>query len=106
MIYYFASSLEDIAGKFSDDWLFSRNNFYPNTGVCLLNVRKFREDKLYKRAFYASIAYEYLPCPFQDILIMISNYNFKFFPMNFNCNQFYKNKEKFIKSNLNSTEIN
>ena len=103
--YYYAFSLENIAGRFTDDFIFSRNNFYANGGVTLLNIRKFREDKLYKRAFSASITYEYLPCPFQDILLMISNYNFKMFPLNFNCVQFYKDKEKFIKDNFQSEEL-
>jgi lipopolysaccharide biosynthesis glycosyltransferase len=104
--YYFAFSIEDAAGRFYEDYIFSRSNFYPNTGVCLLNIRKFREDKLYKRAFLSSFSYEFLPCPFQDILFMISNYKFRIFPLNFNCIQFYENKENFIKNDFNSTEIN
>ena len=103
--YYYAFSLENSAGRFTDDFIFSRNNFYPNGGVILLNIRKFREDKLYKKAFLASIAYEYLPCPIQEILLMISNYNFKIFPLNFNSIQFYKDKEKFIKDNFQSEEL-
>ena len=103
--YYYAFSLENSAGRFTDDFIFSRNNFYPNGGVTLLNTRKFREDKLYKKAFLASITYEFLPCPFQDILLMISNYNFKMLPLNFNCIQFYKDKEKFIKDNFQSEEL-
>jgi lipopolysaccharide biosynthesis glycosyltransferase len=104
--YYFAFSIEDVAGRFAIENIFSRYNFYPNGGVTLVNVRKFREDKLYKQAFLASISYENIPCPFQEILFMISNYKFKIFPLNFNCPQFYKSKEQFIKNNFTSEEIN
>ena len=72
---YFVFSLEDAAGRYLPDIIFSRSNFYFNGGVCLVNVRKFREDNLYKNAFFTSIAYSNLPCPYQDILLVISNYN-------------------------------
>ena len=90
---YFVFSLEDIAGKFDNTFIFGRNNFYPNTGICLANIRKFREDNLYKNAFFAAIAYENLPCPYQDILLMISNYKFKYWPLNYNCPQFFDDNE-------------
>jgi len=103
---YFAFTIEDVAGRYVKDVIFGRNNFYPNGGVTLINVRKFREDKLYKSAFFASLAYENFPCPYQDILFMISSYKFKIFPLNFNCIQFYESKEIFIKNNFTSKEIN
>lgn len=102
---YCAFSLENVAGRFLDNVIFGRNNFYPNGGITLINVRKYRNDKLYKSAFFSSLAYEFLPCPYQDILLLISNYNFKFFPLNFNCPQLYENKEQFIKNNFSSPEI-
>ena len=74
--------------------IIARNKFYPNGGVCLINVRKFREDNLYKEAFYTSIAYENLPCPFQDILLVISHFKFKFFPLNYNCQQYFNDEEQ------------
>ena len=56
---YFVFSLENMAGRFHKYYIFSRNNFYPNSGVCLINVRKFREDNLYKIAFFSSLAYKH-----------------------------------------------
>lgn len=103
---YFACTLEDIAGQFIHNLIFGRNKFYSNGGVTLINVRKFRKDELYKKAFFTSIAYSFLPCPYQDILLLISNYKFKFFPLNFNCPQLYHSREKFIHDKYKSKEIN
>jgi len=100
---YFVFSLENIAGGMDYYFIFGRNNFYPNSGVCLVNVRKFREDNLYYNAFYASIAYSYLPCPYQDIFLVISNFKFKFWPLNYNCPQFFEN-DKQLKERKNDTE--
>ena len=74
---YFAFSLEFAAGVFNNYYLFLRNKLYPNIGSCLVNIRKFREDNLYKKAFYAAIAYDHLPCPSQELFLMVSNYKFK-----------------------------
>ena len=99
---YFVFSLENIAGKFDSYYVFGRNNFYPNSGICLINVRKFREDNLYQKAFFASIAYSHLPCPYQDILLIISNFKFKYWPLNYNCPQFFANEEQ-LKERKNDT---
>jgi lipopolysaccharide biosynthesis glycosyltransferase len=101
---YFAFSLENIAGKFHEYYIFGRNNFYPNSGICLTNVRKFREDNLYKNSFFSSLAYEHLPCPYQDIFLMISNYKFKYWPLNYNCPQCFNDNEKNL-INYNSSAI-
>ena len=68
----------------------------------LVNIRKFREDNLYQKAFFASIAYNYLPCPYQDIFLMISNFKFKFWPLNYNCPQFFADEEQ-LKERKNDT---
>ena len=102
---YFAVSLEDVAGKIYTNYYLYRNKFYFNAGVTLVNVRKYREDNLYKTAFYTSLAFSYFPCPYQDILLLISNFRFKFFPMNYNCKQFYQSKSEFINNNFTSPEI-
>ena len=99
---YFALSLEFYAGNFDKYYIFLRNNFYPNTGVCLVNIRKFREDGLYKRAYFSKIAYNHLPCPYQDIFLMISNYKFKFWPLNYNAPQFFKTDDEMNEKNYNS----
>ena len=91
---YFVFSLEDAAGIFEKFIIFGRNNFYLNTGVYLVNVRKFREDNLYHNAFFTAIAYKDLPCPYQDIFLVISNFKFKFWPLNYNCPQFFENDEQ------------
>jgi lipopolysaccharide biosynthesis glycosyltransferase len=103
---YFVFTLENMAGRFHKYYIFSRNNFYPNSGVCLTNVRKFREDNLYKISFFSSLAYKHLPCPYQDIFLMISNYKFKYWPLNYNCPQFFNDNEKNIKDNNSSTIYN
>jgi lipopolysaccharide biosynthesis glycosyltransferase len=101
---YFVFTLDPNAGTFHKNLIFSRNNFYPNTGICLTNVRKFREDNLYKNSFFSSLAYEHLPCPYQDIFLMISNYKFKYWPLNYNCPQFFNDNEKNL-INYNSSAI-
>ena len=88
---YFVFSLDEYAGTSNNDIPIANNNFYPNTGVCLVNVRKFRKDNLYKSAFLASLAFNKLPCPYQDIFIMISNFKFKFWGLNYNCPDFFFN---------------
>lgn len=52
---YFVFSLDAMAGNFQKNLIFSRNNFYPNAGICLTNIRKFREDNLYKISFFSSL---------------------------------------------------
>ena len=99
---YFAFSLDEYAGTSLYDIPFAHNFFYPNTGVCLVNVRKFREDDLYKSCFYAGNSYSSLPCPYQDIFIMVSNYKFKFWGLNYNSPQFFKNE---IEMNLENGNV-
>lgn len=64
--------------------IFGRNNFDPNGGVVLVNIRKFREDNIFRNAYFSSMAYNFFPCPFQEIMLIISNYKFKFLPLIFN----------------------
>ena len=100
---YFALSLEFGAGNFNTYYIFLRNNFYFNSGVCLVNIRKFREDNLYKRAFFAGIAYNHLPCPYQDIFLMISNYKFKYWPLNYNTPQFFETDKEMEEKTYNTS---
>ena len=75
---------------------FFHNNLYSNGGIVLFNVRLYRKDELYKKAFFVSLSYPYLPCPCQDILITISIYKFKYMPLNYNSKPFFNNNhEKF-----------
>ena len=88
---YFSWILEDVSGNHKVLWdEFFRNYFYPNSGICLVNVRSFRRDKLYEKAFYVGRSYKDLHCPYQDILFVISNYKFK------------SVKEKLLKQKLTS----
>ena len=92
---YFAFVLDDNAGTINFyGIIFGRSKFYPNTGVCLVNVRKFREDNLYREAFFAAFAYTDMPCPYQDIFLIISHFKFKYWPLNYNCHQYYENEEQ------------
>ena len=100
----FGFTLDYNAGRFNESYIFGRNNFYPNGGICLVNVREFRKQNLYKKAYFTSIAYNDFPCPFQDILLVISDFKFKYMPLNFNVPQFLddgdevNNKYKIINS--------
>lgn len=101
--YYFAWTLEYFAGNPKTWNKFSPNKFYPNIGVCLVNVSLFRQDRLYEKAFYTSMAYNYLQCPYQEIFFFISTYRFKFFPLNYNCKIFYDNDQQIL-SKINNTK--
>ena len=91
---YFSWILENWAGNNIKFNRLFRNNFYPNSGVCLINVRLFRKDKLYKAAFFAARAYKFMACPMQDIFLVISNYKFTFFPLKYNVRLFFENDEQ------------
>ena len=69
----------------------------------MVNIRKFREDNLYVKSFLASLAYNYFPCPFQNILLIISNFKFKYLPLNFNSPQIFENDEQ-IKQKVTNTK--
>ena len=87
---YIAWILDIIAGNYKKKYnSFFSNNFYPNGGVMLVNIRLFRKDNLYKRAFYMPILYNNLYTPVQDILLSITNYKFKYMPLIFNSNIAY-----------------
>ena len=101
---YFGWILEDVAGNYENKYdTFFSNIFYPNAGVCLVNIVLFRKDELYKKAFYISKSYTKLPCPFQDILISISIYKFKYFPLKYNSKVFFDNDEQ-MKKKINYTK--
>ena len=99
---YFGWVLELCAGyyvEYKDK--FTTNNFYPQGGVLLVNVRLFRRDELYKKAVFVSKSYHSFENPCQDILITIANYKFAFIPLNFNVNLYYKNdKDMEAKKNI------
>jgi len=89
---YFGFTLEICAGyylKYKDK--FASNNFHPQGGVLLINIREFRKDELYKKAVFVSKSYNSFENPCQDILITIANYKFSFLPLNFNVNLHYDN---------------
>ena len=75
------------------DIKFASNNFHPQGGVLLINIREFRKDELYKKAVFVSKSYNSFDNPCQDILITIANYKFSFIPLNFNVNLHYDNDE-------------
>ena len=102
---YFAWTLEYFAGNPKGWHKFSANKFYPNGGICLVNVTLFRKDRLYERAFFTSMAYDYLQGPYQDIYFLISVYKFKYFPLNYNCKQFFDNDEQIIKKKKDTKYI-
>ena len=89
---YFGWALEFCAGNHKKfNYKFKTNNFYPQGGILLVNIRLFRQDELYKKAVFVSKSYDSFENPCQDILITIANYKFVFFPLNFNTFLFYEN---------------
>ena len=103
---YFGWILDDVAGNIYNtfDKLFG-SNFYSNSGVCLVNIRQFRKDNLYEKAFFTTLAYRLIPLPYQDIFLMISDYKIKIFPLNYNCKQFYEKKEQLYNRNRTTDYI-
>lgn len=96
---YFGWVMDQCAGNFlikGDK--FMTNNFHPNTGVILVNIKLFRRDLLYEKALFMSKSYNKFSCPTQDILITIANYKFKFIPLKYNLHIYYTTeKEKIMK---------
>ena len=91
---YFGFTLEICAGYYKEyKDKFASNNFHPQGGVLLVNIREFRKDELYKKAVFVSKSYNSFENPCQDILITIANYKFSFLPLNFNVNLHYDNDE-------------
>lgn len=99
---YFGWTLEICAGyylKYKDK--FATNNFHPQGGVLLINIRLFRHDELYKKAVFVFKSYNNFQNPCQDILETIANYKFVFLPLNFNLNLHYDNdKDRWKKKNI------
>ena len=102
---YFGFSLDILAGKKHKYFVFAKNKFYANIGVCLVNVLLFRKNLLYRAGYFARLAYDNLPCPTQEMFFMISNYKFKYFPLIYNCPQFVGEDMKFKKKQDDSPLI-
>lgn len=103
---YFGFTLDIAAGKENNILVFAKNKFYGNIGSCLVNIRLFRKDNLYKAGFFVRMAYEKMPCPTQEMFWLISNYKIKYFPLIYNCPQFFDNITKVLNKDYNSTYIN
>ena len=101
---YFGFTLDISAGRYSKFFIFARNKFYVNIGVCLVNILLFRKDHLYMSGYFARLAYDHMPCPTQEMFFMISRYKFKYFPLIYNCPQFFNNDEEFSRK-LYKTEL-
>ena len=67
---YFGFALDIFAGKTDKYYLFAKNKFYPNIGICLVNIALFRKDNLYKEGFFFRLAYDFLPCPTQEMFFL------------------------------------
>ena len=91
---YFGWILERCAGnRYIYEDKFMTNNYHPNTGVVLVNIRLFRKDELYKKALFVDKSYHYFKSPTQDILITVANYKFKYIPLNYNIHLYYEKEE-------------
>ena len=91
---YFGWILERCAGnRYIYEDKFMTNNYHPNTGVVLVNIRLFRKDELYKKALFIDKSYHYFKSPTQDILITVANYKFKYIPLNYNIHLYHEKEE-------------
>ena len=102
---YFAIALDIFAGKIHKVFPFTKNKFYPNIGSCLVNVRLFRRDNLYMAGYFVRFAYDYLPCPTQEMFFFISQYKIKYFPLEYNCPEFFHNEEEIINKKYDNSLI-
>ena len=102
---YFAFALDIYAGKDMNYYTFAKNKFYPNIGSCLVNVRLFRRDNLYMAGYFERYAYDHLPCPTQEMFFLVSQYKIKYFPLKYNCPQFFDNDEQFTNKNYDTYMI-
>ena len=103
---YFGFALDIFAGYNNNVYVFTKNKFYPNIGACLVNIRLFRKDNLYKAGYFTRLAYSYLPCPTQEMFFLVSQYKIKYFPIIYNYPQFYNNDSEFIGKQFNTSLIN
>ena len=103
---YFAIALDIFAGKQDRLFVFAKNKFYPNIGSCLVNVRLFRRDNLYMAGYFVRHAYDQLPCPTQEMFFLVSQYKIKYFPLEYNCPQFFNNDEEILHKKYNNSLIN
>lgn len=101
---YFGFTLDISAGRYSRFFIFARNKFYSNIGVCLVNVKLFRKDNLYMAGYFARLAYDNMPCPTQEMFFMISRYKIKLFPLIYNCPQF-SDDDYHLKNNKSITPL-
>ena len=102
---YFAIALDIYAGQRHNSFPFAKNKFYPNIGSCLVNVRLFRRDNLYMAGYFVRFAYDYLPCPTQEMFFLISQYKIKYFPLEYNCPEFFNNEEEIVHKKYNNSLI-
>ena len=101
---YFGFALDIFAGKMDKIFVFAKNKFYANIGACLVNIKLFRKDNLYMAGYFTRYAYDYLPCPTQEMFFLVSQYKFKYFPLIFNYPQFYDNDSQ-IKNKVYHTPL-
>ena len=103
---YFGFALDIFAGKMDKIFVFAKNKFYANIGACLVNIKLFRKDNLYMAGYFTRYAYDYLPCPTQEMFFLVSQYKFKYFPLIFNYPQFYDNDFQISNKEYNTSLIN
>ena len=103
---YFGWVLDGYAGNNKQSNLFFQNNFYPNDGVILINVRLFREDNLYQIAFWINAAYAKLNLPYQDIFVLVPVHKVKIMPLKYSCINFFEDDEDINKKSNYSDIIN
>ena len=106
---YFAAVIEANAGNkkvakhFSSFFL---NYLYFNGGVVLFNTHLWKKDNLYKKTFTMTLQYEKFSCPFQEVLLMISQGNIKYLDLKYNCVPLYNTEEEMRQKSPKQKYIN
>lgn len=102
---YFAFALDIYAGKNHNYYVFARNKFYANMGICLVNIKMFRRDNLYMAGYFTRYAYSHLPCPTQEMFFLVSQYKIKYFPLIYNYPQLFDNDTEINNKIYNTSRI-
>lgn len=75
----------DIFSAYTKDALGIEGKRYFNSGVILMNLKKFREDNFYERFYKVLSSYDFIVAPDQDCLNLLCKGKVKFLPLEWNA---------------------
>ncbi|MEI0700213.1 glycosyltransferase family 8 protein, partial [Brachyspira intermedia] len=110
--YYAAAAPDSIAGSYIEDWWYNKfqlpNGFlYRNTGVLLINMKKWREDNIFEKFIESSIKYyDFIKITDQDIINITLSSKFKLLDSCWNyCPSLYYPDTEMEKKIKNTSKI-